>query len=88
MQFFLNIIVYLFSSKKTRVYTTINQQDYYKVVSLLESELMKYRVSITSNTNATVPGSYSTFGEVYKIYVKKDDKRKALKTINKKSLEI
>ncbi|SEQ83708.1 hypothetical protein SAMN05216232_3461 [Virgibacillus subterraneus] len=85
MQFFLNIIVYLFSSKKTLVYTTIKQQDYYKVVSLLESELIKYRVSITSNTNATVVGSYSTFGEVYKIYVKKGDQSKALKTMNKKS---
>ncbi len=41
LQFFLNIIVYLFSSKKTLVYTTIKQQDYYKVVSLLESELIK-----------------------------------------------
>jgi len=86
LQFFINIIEYLLSSKKTLVYTAVKQQDYYKIISRLEAVRMKYRVSITTaNNSATRGGPHSDLGKVYKIYVKKHDESKALKTINAKS---
>lgn len=84
MHFLVNLIVYLFSSKKTLVYTTFSLKDYYKVVSLLESDSIKYRVALIANTSSSPGGTYSDLGNEYKFYVKKEDEEKALKAIQKK----
>ncbi|QHE54027.1 hypothetical protein [Pontibacillus sp. HMF3514] len=45
MNFFVNALDYLISSKKTLIYTTYSLKDYYKVVAKLQSESIKYRVA-------------------------------------------
>ncbi|GAA0489590.1 hypothetical protein GCM10008986_14300 [Salinibacillus aidingensis] len=84
MEFILNLIEYLFSSKKTLVYTAMRQQDYYKAVSKLEADLIKFRVSVTGNANASPGTPYSDLGRIYKIYVRKEDEGKALRSIHTK----
>ncbi|MRG86012.1 hypothetical protein [Salinibacillus xinjiangensis] len=84
MHFLANLIEYCFSSKKTLVYTTLNQKDYYKVLSLLKSNSIKYRIVTIANSSSMPGGVYSDFGNEYKFYVKKEDEAKALKAIQKK----
>ncbi|WP_070120770.1 hypothetical protein [Bacillus marinisedimentorum] len=84
MHIIANIIEYWFSSKKTLVYTTLDQQDYYRVASLLKSDSIKYRVASIANTSSAPGGPYSHFGNEYKFYVKKEDEGKALTAIHKK----
>ncbi len=77
MDSIVNFIEYLFSSKRTLIYTTFTQKDYYKIVSMLKSASIKYRVAVSSNQSCNPGGPYSNLGTIYKIYVKKADKHKA-----------
>ncbi|QHS21477.1 hypothetical protein GWK91_00230 [Virgibacillus sp. MSP4-1] len=62
----------------------MRQQDYYKVVSKLEADQIKFRVSVTGNANASPGTPYSDLGRVFKIYVRKEDEGQALSSINAK----
>ncbi|WP_093136938.1 hypothetical protein [Salinibacillus kushneri] len=82
MDFIVNFLEYCFSKKKTLIYTTFNQQDYYKVIDRLKANQVMYRVASISNVSTSPSGAYSDLGDEYKIYVKLDDKGKALRAIH------
>lgn len=81
MDFLINLFDYLFSNKKTLVYTTHSQRQYYKIVAKLKAASVKYRVATTSNLSAH-GSSYSDMGTEYKFYVKEEDESLAQHAIH------
>ncbi|RWZ60658.1 hypothetical protein EQV77_05025 [Halobacillus fulvus] len=79
-----NVIDYLFSSKKTVVYQTFSQKEYYRIVSKLKAASIKYRVATTSNMSSAPVATANDYGTEYKFYVKKEDEDKAMKAIHSK----
>ncbi|HET7578846.1 MAG TPA: hypothetical protein VFK33_06160 [Bacillales bacterium] len=80
MQVLVNLIQWLFSSKKTVVSITFKQDAYLKVVSRLKSAGVSYRTAVITNTPPEGWGGPHN-GE-YKIYVKKKDEHRAQKAIH------
>ncbi|KGP73308.1 hypothetical protein [Pontibacillus yanchengensis] len=85
MHFLANLIEYVFSSKKTLIYTTFSKKEYYLIVSKLKAVSVKYRVASTADFSSAPGGSYSDLGNEYKFYVAKQDEGKALEAIHHKS---
>ncbi|MBB6453376.1 archaellum component FlaG (FlaF/FlaG flagellin family) [Salirhabdus euzebyi] len=82
MQFIVNLIEYVFSSKKTSIYVTYSLKDYYNVNSLLKAANIDFRVATISDLSS--PGStYSDVRNEYKFYVREKDKGLALKALHR-----
>ncbi|HEU5140810.1 MAG TPA: hypothetical protein VFT51_12595 [Bacillales bacterium] len=81
MQALVNLIEWLFSSKKTLIYMTFMMKDYYKVTGKLKAEGVKYRVATFSQHT---PGDWGDQNNEYKIYIKKEDKHRAQAAIHQK----
>jgi len=80
MNFIVNALDYLLSSKKTLIYTTYNLEDYYRVVANLKADSIQYRVASTALPQNDMSSSY---GNEYKFYVKESDKNFAVRALNK-----
>lgn len=82
MNFIVNALDYLLSSKKTLIYTTYSLKDYYKIVGKLKAASVKYRVASTASRSSNHISS--SYGNEYKFYVKEEDEHLAVKAINGK----
>ncbi|MBH0229769.1 hypothetical protein LCL89_02215 [Halobacillus yeomjeoni] len=82
MNFIVNGLDYLFSNKRRLIYMSLNQKEYYTVISKLKAAGIKYRITTTSSYSGG--GIYSDYGQEYKFYVKKQDEDEALEAIHKK----
>lgn len=52
------------------------------MIDRLKANQVMYRVASISNVSTSPSGAYSDLGDEYKIYVKLDDKGKALRAIH------
>ncbi|SEA20496.1 hypothetical protein SAMN05421743_103172 [Thalassobacillus cyri] len=84
MNFLVNLIDYLISSKRTFIYSTYSLKEYYRIVSKLKSATIKYRVASNAHMSYHTGVTKNDYGSEYKFYVKKEDEHKALQAIHSK----
>jgi hypothetical protein len=87
--FLVDLFCFLFSSKKTNIYTTFNQEEYFKTCYSLKEAGINYR-SKTTNMHPRTMGhvdyiSTQRNSVQYDIYVRKEDEHSALRTIFSKN---
>ena len=80
MQVFVNVLIYLFSSKKKLVYSTFSLEDYYAAVNRLQGRSVPYRVASFSQFSDVM--AHTDQGNEYKIYVKKKDGHRAAEALS------
>ncbi len=74
-------ILWLFSSKKSLIYTALNSQDYSQAIAKLIG-VVPYRIFIQSGP--WMGGGIQSESSYY-IYVKKEDVQRAMEAINRKN---
>ncbi len=81
-----NWVEYLFSKKKTLVFATVKQNDYYSAIAKLKTAGIKYRTAIDSpHSSSHSLGSFGQGAVSYEIFVHKEDLDLALKAIHSKT---
>ncbi|MFG6115313.1 hypothetical protein ACGTN9_08980 [Halobacillus sp. MO56] len=83
MNFLVNLIDYLISTKKTFIYSTYSLKEYYRIISKLKAASIKYRVASNVHMSSHSGVTKNDYGNEYKFYVKKEDEHKALEAIHK-----
>ncbi len=82
MSFIVDIVEYLFSNKKSLIYSAFGQKDYFRVVDRLRNSGVKYRVrTIRDMSSRQIHKDNFT---QYDIYVKEEDVGKAQEAIHKR----
>jgi hypothetical protein len=79
MMALIDFLEWLFSRKKTNVYTTFNMGIYYKVAGRLKEAGIPYRTSVRTQN-----AQWGAHNNEYKIYVKNEDKHRADQAIHLK----
>ncbi|GEN52353.1 hypothetical protein [Halobacillus faecis] len=79
----IHVIDYLFSNKKTLIYTTFIQVEYDKVASKLSAEGVAHRVATVSNTSSVgSPVFNHDYSVEFKFHVRKVDRHRAQEAIH------
>ncbi|OEH92708.1 hypothetical protein [Bacillus solimangrovi] len=84
MNFLVNGIEYLFSRKRTLVYTSLHLDNYYKIKGKLLSSNVKFRVASDVSLAQRESFTHNNYGVEYKFYVAKEDEHRALEAIHHK----
>ena len=82
MSFLVDILEYVFSNKKSHVYSAFGQKDYFRIVNKLRSKGVKYRVRIVRDLSSRQV--YKDNYTQYDFFVKKEDVGKAEEAIHRK----
>lgn len=72
-----NLLEYLFSDKKARVYAAFSLDDYYAIADKLQKAGIRYRVASSTNLSSGPGQQYGNRFEEYVFYVRKEDVHKA-----------
>ncbi|WP_406944257.1 hypothetical protein ACJA3J_12920 [Halobacillus sp. SY10] len=79
----MNLLHYILSNKKTLIYTTFIQEEYYKAASKLSADGVKYRVATVSNTPSVgSPVHRYDYSVEFKFYVRKIERHRAEEAIH------